>query len=93
VFEFGTDFGLGSGVWIDGNWYLSRTDNLWWGGSNWNHNDVFKIEFDYEAGLHTITIIEHENCCDGPMDVRANKNNVGYTSFNEVPEVTQEVYE
>jgi len=58
---------------------------MWWGGSgNWNHNDVFKIEFDYAPGLHTIVVYGHEGCCDGKMDVRAKKNNEDYMSLNEV---------
>lgn len=40
--EFGTDFGLGSAIFIDDNWVSSITTNLWW-ENNWDNPAVFKI--------------------------------------------------
>jgi hypothetical protein len=69
----GNDFGWGYAVWLDGSVTDEvKTNDHWW-GYNWgNTNGVIHLNDWVNAGIHTITVIGGEGCCDGGMDVKFN---------------------
>lgn len=67
--QFGTDFGFGAAIFVDGFVDVINTNDLWWSG-NWNSDSVFTLDYDFTAGEHVVEVYGAEGCCDGSMDVR-----------------------
>jgi hypothetical protein len=58
------DFGLGSAVFLNSKYLVSRTDDMWWAG-NWGSADVFKFTVNSSYGLTLVEVFGSEGCCDG----------------------------
>lgn len=54
---------------------------MWWAG-NWNSNAVFRLNYDFTAGDHSVVIYGAEGCCDGAMDVRIRRNSGDWNDFD-----------
>jgi uncharacterized protein (DUF779 family) len=46
---------------------------MWW-NNDWNSSSVISIKHQFNKGYHKVVVYGSEGCCDGPMDVRFNKN-------------------
>jgi len=53
TFEFGTNFGKGVAYYLDGEYLLSNTANLWW-NNDWKNKAVIKLTIPFSAGLHNL---------------------------------------
>lgn len=82
---FGTDFGDGWAVYLDGAYYDAAQGDWWWNRS-WDDEHVIYINFDYEAGDHHMIFYGFENCCDGDFDMT-------YTITSNEPVVEEEELE
>jgi hypothetical protein len=59
----GFDFGWGGAVNFNGDWVYVRTDDIWWGGSDWNNGDVWNIRGLESSGNTIMEIFGSEGCC------------------------------
>jgi hypothetical protein len=64
-FRFGTDFGHGGAVFLDGLLVQTKTNDMWWSGSYANPSQSFQFASVLAAGNHQIQVFGLENCCDG----------------------------
>jgi hypothetical protein len=64
-FRFGTDFGRGGAVFLDGALLQTKTNDMWWAGSYGDPNQFFQISSVLGAGNHQIQVYGLEGCCDG----------------------------
>lgn len=49
--EFGTDFGYGSAIFIDNEFYAGENRDMWWAG-NWGSDAVFRLSGTFDSGRH-----------------------------------------
>ena len=79
--RYGSDFGRGGGLYIDGmpldeKW---NTD-LWW-SYNWAHPDVLQGSMILSPGYHRLEVIGFEGCCDGGITVQYKKPVGAYQTY------------
>lgn len=43
--------------------------DVWW-ADDFNNPGVLSLDFDFSAGVNTITFYGGENCCEGPQSMR-----------------------
>lgn len=68
--RYGADYGLGGGLYINGQPLDERwNDDLWWGGSDWNNSDVLTGVTTLSAGEHKLEIIGAEGGNDGGLSI------------------------
>jgi len=80
--RYGSDFGYGGGLYINGqtideDW---NTD-LWW-NNNWNNSDVLQGTVQLPSGYHRLEVIGAEDCCDGGISVQFQKPGSGWQTYN-----------
>ncbi|WP_430459557.1 CCXG family PEP-CTERM protein [Thalassolituus sp. LLYu03] len=78
-FRAGMDFGLGSGMYVDGQplfevWSGYPEEDLWWGGS-WTDPDVMQGTINLTAGVHTFKIIGAEGTNGGASSIEFSSDN------------------
>jgi len=79
--RYGSDFGHGGGLYVDGvaldeKW---NTD-LWW-SYNWNHPDVLQGSVNLTPGYHRLEVIGFEGCCDGGITVQYKKPGASFQTY------------
>lgn len=79
--RFGQDWGLGGVVFLDNEFLVGRTDDLWWDYS-WDSGDVLAVtNLELEPGLHRLELFGFENCCGGNASAQYTLNNVDWAPF------------
>ena len=80
--RYGSDFGNGGGLYVDGTTLEEDwTSDLWW-ESNWNHTDVLEGTIDLTEGYHKLEVIGGEGCCDGGITVQFQKPGDSFTTYS-----------
>jgi hypothetical protein len=82
-FRYGSDFGHGGGLYVDGSPLEEQwLDNLWW-AYNWGlNNEVLQGSINLTAGYHKLEILGFEDCCDGGITVQFKKPGGNWTTFS-----------
>ncbi len=80
--RYGSDFGDGGGLYVDGialeeDWL----SDLWW-QLNWSHSDVLEGTINLTEGYHKLEVIGSEGCCDGGITVQFQKPGGSFTTYN-----------
>jgi MSHA biogenesis protein MshQ len=81
--RYGSDFGGGGGLYVNGipleeQW----SDDLWW-GDNWNaSNEVLQGTIELTAGYHKLEVIGQEGCCDGGITVQFQRPGDSFISYD-----------
>jgi uncharacterized repeat protein (TIGR01451 family) len=79
--RYGSDFGHGGGLYIDGAALDEKWNtDLWW-SYNWGHPDVLQGSINLNAGYHRLEIIGFEGCCDGGITVQYKKPNGAFQTY------------
>ena len=83
-FRFGSDFGRGGELRVDGQTLEAQwSDDLWWNGSWSNGGDVLQGSINLSAGEHYLEILGSEGGNDGGMALQVcTANNCGTNSSN-----------
>jgi len=80
--RYGSDFGNGGGLYVDGTTLEEDwNSDLWW-ESNWNHTDVLEGTIDLSEGYHKLEVIGGEGCCDGGITVQFQKPGDSFTTYS-----------
>jgi MSHA biogenesis protein MshQ len=81
--RYGSDFGGGGGLYVNGipleeQW----SDDLWW-DNNWNaSNEVLQGTIELTAGYHKLEVIGQEGCCDGGITVQFQRPGDSFISYD-----------
>ncbi len=80
--RYGSDFGDGGGLYVDGitleeDWLT----DLWW-QLNWGHSDVLQGTINLTEGYHKLEVIGSEGCCDGGITVQFQKPGGSFITYN-----------
>ncbi|MCP5335882.1 MAG: CCXG family PEP-CTERM protein [Oceanospirillaceae bacterium] len=80
--RYGSDFGYGGGLYVDGqpleeDWL----NNLWWNNS-WTNAAVLQGNINLVAGYHRLEVIGAEDCCDGGITVQYRKPTGPWTTYS-----------
>ena len=69
-FRLGADYGLGGGLYVNGQALDERwNEDIWW-ALNWNNSDVLTGSIHLEPGFHHIEALGYEGCCDGTINMQ-----------------------
>lgn len=63
--RFGPDYGKGGVMMLDGVIVASDTADIFWNGYWDDPRQFFQATLPLTDGLHTLTVVGFENCCDG----------------------------
>lgn len=95
MFDAGLDGHWGGALYIDDVLVSENFDDLWWGGSNWNHSDVISEIADFStSGLHKFELYWGEMVNSGNQSIRfkvAGQNNWEVLSEQNIEKYTAAV--
>ncbi len=80
--RYGSDFGGGGGLYVNGTALEEDWSNdLWW-NNNWGHGDVLQGTINLSKGYHKLEVIGQEGGNDGGITVQFQKPSGSFTTYS-----------